>query len=43
MPAGLDNLQHIVVLMMESRSFDICWAPQEGRAACRRPHGPRIK
>ncbi len=22
MPAGLDNLKHIVVLMMENRSFD---------------------
>jgi phospholipase C len=22
MPPGLDNLQHIVVLMMENRSFD---------------------
>jgi phospholipase C len=25
MSAGLDNLKHVVVLMMENRSFDHMW------------------
>jgi phospholipase C len=29
MPPGLDNLKHIVILMMENRYFDHLWRVQK--------------